>query len=185
MAQHFPRWILTVSVGSQLAVCRRCSGLLVFDNGLRCVRCDRQVKRIVKAARLAYFGLLPPIGIDGLARIKRSLMAKSPPQHLVGKDGAIGTYLLVPLVATLPQRFPNKEVRVAYMPGFFSIEGVRYSGPSHENHMLDQGFMCLFAPGQWQPELTCRQVLQQRAYPHVVKFLNYSNGKNTAFAKVS
>jgi hypothetical protein len=45
--------------------------------------------------------------------------------------------------------------------------------------------MCLFAAGQWSPEMTCREVLQQRAYAHLVKMLRYANGKADAFAVVS
>ena len=51
--------------------------------------------------------------------------------------------------------------------------------------MLGDGTMCLFAAGQWRRSMTCREVLQQRAYPHVIKLLNYADGKRDAFAIVS
>src|SRR5262245_10338953 len=63
MAKAFPRWLLTVADGAKLQHCERCAGLVIFDRGLRCVVCDAVQK---PAGRLAWFGLLPPIGIDGL-----------------------------------------------------------------------------------------------------------------------
>jgi hypothetical protein len=56
---------------------------------------------------------------------------------------------------------------------------------SHEVHLYGSGCMCLFAPGEWRPEMSCREVLQQRAYAHVIKLLNYGNGKRDAFTLVS
>ena len=72
-----------------------------------------------------------------------------------------------------------------YLPEFFQIRGIPSPTPSHEYHMFDKGQMCLFAAGQWRAETTCREVLQQRAYAHVIKLLNYANGKRDAFGIVS
>jgi len=81
--------------------------------------------------------------------------------------------------------FPEQPLRVAYLPGFFSIPGVPEDAPSHVVHLLGNGVMCLYAPGEWRPELTCREVLQQRAYPHAIKLLNFAAGRRRAFAIVS
>ncbi|MBN2499024.1 MAG: hypothetical protein JXR96_30825 [Deltaproteobacteria bacterium] len=187
MAEHFPRWILTAGKGRERVRCRRCAGPLVFWRGLRCALCGRDFDRGSKIGRprLAWFGLLPPIGIGGLARIDEALRASTPEQHVLGERPGIGRYFLVPLVAAYPSDFPRSAVRVHYLPGFFRIRGMPPDSPSHATHLYGQGQMCLFAGGEWQPETTCRQVLQQRAYAHVVKLLNYANGKRRAFAKVS
>jgi hypothetical protein len=185
MGRHFPRWLLTLAVGRERLLCRRCAGAIVFDRGPRCVACDQAAAEIPASARLAWFGLLPPVGIDSLERVAPALRARPPRWHAVGEQPGIGGYLLVPLVASYPHGFPEEPVRVAYLPGFFSIPGVPPEGASHETHMLGGGFMCLYAPGEWSPELSCREVLQQRAYAHVIKLLNYANGKHGAFAIVT
>ena len=77
------------------------------------------------------------------------------------------------------------SVQVAYLPGFFQMPGLPREAPSHRVHMLSGGVMCLFAPNDWRREMTCREVLQQRAYPHVIKMLNYANGSRSAFDIVS
>jgi hypothetical protein len=187
MADHFPRWILTVCSGRERLTCIRCGGMLVFDRGLRCVVCERKIspRRLTKRVELAWFGLLPPIGIDGLGRLRKSLIARPPPQHLVGQRDGIGQYLLVPLVAAYPQAFPQSPVKVAYLPSLFAVKGMPREQASHAYHMLGNGFMCLFADGEWRRGMTCREVLQQRAYAHVIKLLRYGAGKRDAFASVS
>jgi hypothetical protein len=161
--------------------------MAVFDRGLRCVVCGRKVspRRLKKRVELGWFGLLPPIGIEGLCRLKESLVARPPSQHLVGQRDGIGHYLLVPLVALYPQGFPQAPVRVAYLPSLFSVKGMPPEQASHAYHMLSGGFMCLFADGEWRRGMTCREVLQQRAYAHVIKLLRYGAGKRDAFASVS
>lgn len=188
MAEHFPRWILTVSRDRdrRRVTCRGCGGMLVFDDGLRCVGCGAAVApRQLPRVSLAWFGLLPPIGLDGLRRLGAELTARPPAQHLVGKREGIGRYLLVPLVAVHPPGFPASPVRVAYLPSFFKARGMPPERASHAYHMLSDGFMCLFAEGEWRRGMSCREVLQQRAYAHVIKLLNYADGKRDAFASVS
>lgn len=187
MSAHLPRWILTVVKGRNTIRCKRCGGLLVFDRGLRCVACGkaRSVADLDPSVRLAFFGLLPPIGIDGLPKIKAGLAGHTPKRHIVGHSPEIGTYLLVPLVAVFPPEYPVAALAVAYQPGFFSIPYTPSGRASHEVHMVGGEFMCLFAARQWSPAMTCREVLQQRAYPHVIKMLNYAAGKRDAFAIVS
>jgi len=187
MAEHFPRWVLTASAGREPAPCPSCGGLLVFDRGLRCVECERATRSraLLKSANLAWFGLLPPIGIDGLRKLKRALVAKAPPKHVVGQRPELGHYLLVPLLARYPRDFPASAVQVAYQPGLFGVRGMPPESASHSTHMLGGGFMCLFASGQWRRVMTAREVLQQRAYAHVIKLLNYGAGNRRSFAKVS
>jgi len=188
MAEHFPRWILTVNRDRdrRRVTCCACGGMLVFDRGLRCVSCGEAVKpRQLPRVSLAWFGLLPPIGIDGLRCLGEKLIARPPAQHLVGRREGIGNYLLVPLVAIHPPGFPASPVRVAYLPSFFKARGMPPERSSHTYHMLSDGFMCLFVGGEWRRGMTCREVLQQRAYPHVIKLLNYADGKRDAFAIVS
>lgn len=139
MAQHFPRWLLSVAIDRKLVRCAKCKGMLVFDRGLRCVECEtaRSVDRLSNRVRLAYFGLMPPIGIDGLRRVKKGLGSRAPRQHVVGRATEIGSYLLVPLVASFPNDYPNSPVAVAYLPGFFQIPGTPAEGPSHLMASLD------------------------------------------------
>jgi len=187
MTEHFPRWVLTVSRGRERILCTQCKGLLVFDDGLRCVACGapRSPKSLTTGVNLAWFGLMPPIGIDGLPKIKRGLLAKPPPHHVVGQQPGIGNYLLVPLVAYYPAHFPRSPVQVAYLPSFFKIKGMPRDQAAHAYHMLGGGKMCLFAGREWRKNMSCREVLQQRAYAHVIKLLNFGNGKRNAFAIVS
>ena len=186
MAEHLPRWVLTVARGRDPIRCA-CGGTLVFDRGLRCVACEktRAPSRLAKDARLAWFGLLPPIGIDSLGRVKRALLKKVPDGHVVGRDPGLGTYLLVPLLANYPPGYPACPPQVTYRGSFFKIRGMPPDRASHEVHLYGGGVMCLFAGGQWDRATTVRQVLQQRAYAHVIKLLNFANGKRRAFAKVS
>jgi len=185
MAVHFPRWILTVSQHHALVRCQKCDGMVIFDRGARCVACDVKASRLPGAARPAWFGVMPPIGIDGLARIKDGLLARPPKGHVVGHREGLGNYLLVPLVVTYPPQFPLSPVEVFYLPEFRTIPGMPQEEVSHAFHMVGHGKMCLFAAGEWIPEMGARTTLQQRAYAHVVKFLNYANGKRNAFAVVS
>lgn len=187
MARHFPRWLLTVARGPLLLECPGCSGMLVFDRGVRCAACGKELSRsrIPRDTKLTWFGLLPPIGVDSLEKLKGRLVQKPPPRHVVGHSPATGTYLLAPLLATYPDTFPREPPRVAYFPEFFSIHGMPARGPAHGHHMLADDTMCLFAGGQWRAEMTCREVLQQRAYAHVVKLLNTANGKARSFAIVT
>jgi len=186
MGQHFPRWLLTLADDGSLLRCRACKGMLVFDQGIRCVLCGTELKRraLPRSVQLAWFGLMPPIGIDNLSKIRGALVSRPPPEHVVGHHAQLGHYLLTPLLVVYPEGFPSLPPQVGYLPGFFSIPGVP-SGVGHQHHMLGRGVMCLFAPGQWRPETTVREVLQQRAYPHVVKLLNFANGKHDAFSRVS
>jgi hypothetical protein len=187
MAQHFPRWLLTVVRGSAPMTCPSCQGMLVFHRGLRCSSCARELlrSRIPQGVQLSWFGLMPPIGIDSLARLRDRLLASAPPRHVVGQSPATGHYLLVPLLATYPEEFPQTWPRITYFKELFSVRGMPGRGPSHTCHMLPDDVMCLFAAGQWRAEMSCREVLQQRAYPHVVKLLNYADGKTNAFAIVT
>ena len=187
MACHFPRWLLTAARGQQLLPCPACGGMLVFDRGVRCAQCARELARskIPGGTKLAWFGLMPPMGIDSLRRLRDHLVQEAPARHVVGHTPAIGSYLLVPLLAVYPDTFPADSPRVSYFPEFFSIPGMPGRGPAHAHHMLSDDVMCLFAAGQWSPETTCREVLQQRAYAHVVKLLNYADGNTRSFAKVS
>jgi hypothetical protein len=187
MGAHFPRWILTACIGRNRLTCASCGGMLVFDRGLRCVACGRSIAptRVPKKAELAWFGLLPPVGIDGLNKLKRQLIARPPDGHLVGRREGIGHFLLVPLLAVCPPGFPKIEVRVTYLPSLFKVRGMPRDTTSHAYHMLGGGVMCLFAGREWRRQTTCREVLQQRAYAHVIKLLNYGNGKRNSFAVVS
>jgi hypothetical protein len=183
MAQYFPRWLLTVAVGRELHRCRTCQAVLVFDDGLRCVECQHADKTAPPAARVAWFGVMPPVGIDGLPQVKASLSRGAPAHHVMGTREGLGVFLLVPLVAAYPPGFPATPVDVSYLREFSQLAPTEQV--SHTFHMLGQGRMCLFAPGEWYPAMTAREVLQQRGYPHLIKFLNYANGKRDAFAKVS
>ena len=187
MCQHLPRWITTVGFGRDLIRCRHCHGLLVFDRGLCCVACGASVapKELPAGAQLAWVGLMPPVGVDGLARVSEGLSSGVPEGHVAGRHAGLGRYLLVPLVVIYPPKFPVVEPEAYYLPGFFQIPGMPAERPAHEYHMLDRGRLCLFASGQWRREMTARQVVQQRAYPHLIKMLNYADGKRAAFAKVS
>lgn len=187
MAQHFPRWLLTVARGTSMLACPSCAGMIVFDRGVRCSQCARGLapSRIPKDVRLAWFGLMPPIGIGSLSRLGERLRTKAPPRHVVGESASTGRYLLVPLLAVYPDTFPADDPRIAYFPELFAVPGMPARGPSHSAHMLGDFVMCLFAAGQWRPETTCREVLQQRAYAHVVKLLNYADGNTASFAKVT
>jgi hypothetical protein len=104
---------------------------------------------------------------------------------VVGSRPDLGHYLLVPLVALYPADFPTAPPRVAYFQGMFQVPGMPAEGCSHTYHMFSGGFMCLFAPDEWRSSMTCRDVLQQRAYAHVIKLLNYADGRRQAFAIVS
>jgi hypothetical protein len=187
MAEHFPRWLLSVSCGRELVGCKACKGMLVFDRGVRCVLCAREARarELPEHASLAWFGLMPPIGIDGLDKIKDQLATRPPPKHVVGTRDDLGTYLLVPLVASYNADFPANAPSIFYLPGMFSIPGMPSDSAAHEYHLFGQGQMCLFASGQWHKEMTMREVLEQRAYAHVIKLLNYANGKKNAFKIVS
>jgi len=187
MSVHFPRWLLTVSAANRLWKCDQCQGLLVFADGLRCVACNAAPSRrsLPTALMLSWFGLLPPIGIDGLAKIKAKLIAKPPKQHVVGHAPAIGHFLLVPLVVSYSAGFPGTAPAACYLNEFFEVPGMPKNTASHEAHLFGAGQMCLFASGQWRAEMTVREIVQQRAYAHVIKLLNYANGKRDAFRIVS
>ena len=158
----------------------------MLDRGLRCVVCDEALTgKLSGEESLAWFGLMPPVGVDGLARVKKGLRGGVPAGHVFGRHEGVGRYLLVPLVLTYPSRFPAAEPEVYYQPGFFQLPGMPAERPAHEYHMLSQGRLCLFASGEWRRRMTAREVLQQRAYAHLIKMLNYANGKHRAFAKVS
>jgi hypothetical protein len=185
MAQHFPRWVLSVSDGHALTKCPACGGVLVFDGGVRCVACERAFNARKDNHHPAWFGLLPPIGLGGLTNIKDALVAKPPPGHVVGEHATIGAYLLVPLIAVIPAQFPHQAPAVHYLPTIRAIAGMPQEEVSHAFHMLSNHQMCLYASGEWTADTTCRETLQQRAFAHVVKLLNFANGKKTAFAIVS
>ena len=181
MADHFPRWVLTVADGRRLVRCGRCDGLLVFERGLRCVQCSKEAA--VGASRAAWFGLLPPIGLDGLPKVARAVATRPVPHHPTGERAGLGRYLLVPLIASYPATFPGAPVDVFYLPELGQLCPTEQV--SHHVHMLGGGRMCLYAAGEWSPQSSAREVLQQRAYAHVVKLLNTADGRTTAFAKVS
>lgn len=183
MAAHFPRWLLTLTRDGVPARCRSCDGLYVFENGARCVQCG--TTSVPRNTRGGWFGVMPPIGIDGLAHIKDKLLARPPQRHVVGYREPIGNYILVPVVVAYPAEYPRYPPNVHYLPEFRSIPGIPGDEYSHTFHMIGTGRMCLFTSSEWSEQLTCRDVLQQRAYPHVIKFLNYANGKKDAFAIVS
>ncbi len=187
MAAHFSRWLLTVSARGERIRCAACGGMLVFDRGLRCVACGRTrpPSKLPRGARLTWFGLMPPIGIDGLAELKPAILRKPPAEHLVGERPDLGHFLLVPLCAAYPADFPSSPVEVHYQAGIFEIPGMPAPTMSHATHLLNDRIMCLFTASQWRSEMTCREVLQQRTYAHVIKLLNYGNGKREAFGIVS
>lgn len=183
MAAHFPRWLLILAREGQPVLCR-CDGMFVFERGVRCVLCGDPPKD-ARGARAGWFGVLPPIGLDGLARVKAAVTKKPPKRHVVGARAGIGTFMLVPLVVQYPGAYPRDPLDVYYLPEFRDIPGVPVDEYSHTFHMIGRGRMCLFAATEWREDTTPREVLQQRAYPHVIKFLNYANGKKDAFAIVT
>ena len=183
MARHFPRWVLVLVRDGRVLHCK-CDGVFVFDGGSRCAACGKTSKD-ARTAHAGWFGLLPPIGLDGLPVVKRAIVERPPRRHVVGHAEALGTYVLVPLVVQYASGFPRTALDVHYLPEFRDIPGVPRDEYSHTFHMIGATRMCLFAPGDWREELTAREVLQQRAYPHVIKFLNYANGKRDAFAIVT
>ncbi len=185
MAAHFPRWLLTIVCDGQPVPCRACEGLFVFDAGVRCVQCSKAARDLPRNGRAGWFGLMPPIGIEGLANIRDALVARPPRRHVVGRADTLGNYLLVPLVACYAADHPKHPIDVYYLPEFRDIPGVPRNEFSHAFHMIGTGRMCLFAAEDWHDRITCREVLQQRAYAHVIKFLNYANGKHDAFAVVT
>lgn len=186
MQRHFPRWVLTLGEPGAFQRCD-CGGPLVFHRGISCAVCAKEHPRrnLPRGLRLAWFGTLPPIGIGSLAKVGPSLQRKPPPGHVVGDQPGIGPYLLVPLVVTYPAGFPSLPVEVSYLPGLFEVAGMPVRAPSHTCHLLSNGVMCLFASGQWRPELTVREVVQQRAYAHAVKLLTYADGRHDSFAIVT
>jgi hypothetical protein len=183
MTAHFPRWLLVLVREGQPLTCT-CDGLFVFDRGVRCVLCEKAPKE-PRGARAGWFGVLPPIGLEGLARVRDAVTTKPPRRHVVGKRDPIGTFMLVPLVVQYPAAYPRYPLDVYYLPEFRDIPGVPSDEFSHAFHMIGKGRMCLFAPAEWREDSTPREVLQQRAYPHVIKFLNYANGKRVAFSIVT
>jgi len=185
MAEHFPRWVLAVIREGEPAACRGCEGLLVFDAGIRCASCGKAPRELPRGCRAGWFGVMPPVGIDGLARIRDALVERPPRRHVVGHRAGLGHYVLVPVVAAYSAEYPKYPLDVFYLPEFRDVPGVPRTEFSHEFHMIGEGRMCLFAAGEWHEGMTCREVLQQRAYAHVIKFLNYANGKRDAFAIVS
>jgi hypothetical protein len=185
MGSHFPRWVTVITQGRDVLTCAGCGGMLVLDRGVRCVACEEVARRLPVDCGPGWFGLMPPIGVDSLAKVRERLGAKPPPRHVVGHREGMGTFILVPLLVSYPRNFPLVPPRVHYLPGFFKIPGMPADACSHSYHLLGGGLMCLFAPGDWRQEMTCREVLQQRGFPHVVKMLAYANGKRDAFAKVS
>jgi hypothetical protein len=182
MAKHFPRWVLSVAKGRSLEACA-CGGVLVFDQGLRCVSCAKLCKK--KDVRLSWFGLMPPIGIDSLPKVREAIARNPPGRHVLGHHPRIGNYILVPLIVTYPASYPGDSPHVFYLPELGAVQGVPSEQIGHSFHMLPEGRMCLYAGGEWSDASCVRETLQQRAYAHVVKLLNYANGKTSSFSKVS
>jgi hypothetical protein len=185
MAEHFSRWVLILVREGQPVPCSSCASMIVFDDGLRCASCAKALKGVPTGAHAGWFGLLPPIGLDGLPTVRDAVLAKPPRRHVVGRRDELGAFILVPLVAMYGPTYPRTPLEVFYLPEFRDIPGIPRDEYSHAFHMIGKGRMCLFAAGDWREELSPRVVLQQRAYPHAIKFLNYANGKQDAFAIVT
>src|SRR5688572_30509785 len=104
MAKHFPRWLLVLVREGQPLQCK-CDGLYIFDRGARCVLCDKPPKDTRSHA--GWFGVLPPIGIDSLSKIRDQIVKKPPRRHVIGARDPLGTYMLVPLVVQYPHSYPK------------------------------------------------------------------------------
>ncbi len=188
MAKHQPRWLLTVSSGRTRLACPKCKGMLIFEQGLRCSACGTQLPthRLSNHARACWFGLLPPIGLSGLSKLDQALGTNGAPAgHVAAQHAELGRFLMVPLLSGYPPNYPKSPPQIRYLPGFFELPFMPPDKASHRVHLYGQGVLCLFASGQWNRKDFIRQVIEQRAYAHVIKMLNFANGKRRAFAKVS
>jgi len=175
MATHFPAWLLTVSNGTALTLCKQCGELLLFSEGkLRCRGCGR----VGKGPRLAWTGHLP-LPVDGLPRALGRILVQPHPAYPLVTVG--GTRLwLVPVVAHYPVDWPRSQPTIQYNPDLFRILGI--ASPSASHHMIG-ATLCLYASGQWR-SVTLRVVLQQRVVNHLASMLKIGDGQApvTAFA---
>ncbi len=180
MVEYFPNWLLTVVHDEKPGLCEGCGELLVWKpKGLVCVACDHAFKGNLKQAKfnLAWIGHLP-VPLPQAGPLLKRLRAKPNPAAPLIEVGE-QSYLLVPLLASYPENWPQHAPPIRYDRAFLDWIGIKASG--HTTHLVgvDGTTMCLYAA--WHA-VTLRVVLQQRVVNHVVSLFKIGQGVSTSEA---
>lgn len=174
MARHFPHWLVVASDGGRPLVCVACRIPIVpSDGACRCVRCGRTVR----ATGIAWSGILPALARrEPVFAGRRRALAEAGFEEV--RAGGY-EYLLVPLVARLPDEWPNREPEIRYPPRWLEALELPLSSGAH--HVIQQGRACLYAYNQWRAA-PLYEVIQQRVVNHVASLLKISAGHPPAVA---
>lgn len=174
MDRHFPRWLVVATDQKRPLFCAVCTLPVVPTAGrCRCVRCGRAVR----AGGIAWSGLLPALARQEPAFAERRRALAEAGFEMVRVGGH--EYLLVPLVALLPDEWPNREPEIRFAPSWLEALNIPLSSGAH--HVIQGGRACLYAYNQWQAA-PLYEVIQQRVVNHVASLLKIAAGQPPALA---
>ena len=151
-------------------LCRRCGELVVFDQGVRCVRCQ-QPAEIPDEAAVGVMGRIPaPISgrpfEAALDRRLAALRAAGDPRASLFEDSIIEVdgqrYLAPRFTLWFSQSWPHADPPVMVWSEYFDILDI----PPDHVYLADQYYrLCLFAA--WR-EQSAASVLQNRVAPRLL-----------------
>jgi hypothetical protein len=173
MAQYFPHWFLSGSIGGHPARCahRDCRGasLVPTEGALRCVRCGT----VGEADGLLWLGHLPSLARTEPAFQRRRKALRRSGFSEVTTGAAV--YLLVPLMVVYPGEWPNVQPVVRYARRWLDALDLPRSSGVH--HLIQGGRACIFSWGQWTA-MPVHAVLQQRMVTHLASLLKVAAGQS-------
>lgn len=174
MAEHFPRWSLTVLddiMGSPLH-CPRCRVMVrLSERGIVCPECGCEIQ-IPQSAALAWVGHMP-VPVNDLTQARARIARHPHPSYPLVQVGD-AEFLLVPLVAAYSRNWPHEPPTVRYDHHLATmLELPSWYGSTY--HILNNDMLCIYYPGHWTAQ-TMRNVLQQRVVNHLASLLKCANG---------
>jgi len=183
----FPTFLVSVGtssgwgMGAKLLPCPKCQEMLVFWNGLRCVRCEGEYKPD-KHILLALVGRIPCLlGKVITVGVKKEIQGRPYLGQVMRRIGSLkgankkrrfqnyliatddGTvYFAPPLYSFYSRNWPHSEPFIMVEPDYFNILGIE---PAHVWIGAPRYRLCIYA--NWR-EVPMKTVLLQRIQPRIL-----------------
>jgi hypothetical protein len=191
----FPEMVLTIGkksgsfpeIGIMLR-CNDCGGLIVFDNGLRCLSCKNPYTVLTPELLLAYIGKIPfeigKLGADNaplagstpfLTSIMRRLKAIPANRRAVYQDyffTSNGTAFFSPVIyAYFSKNWPKSDPYMIVDRSYFDVLNIPVT------HVYSSGGewirLCIY--GSWRENVTMKEVFKNRIIPRVYTDLMFAD----------
>ncbi len=183
MEKHFPFFIATVAKGRSIIYCSGCGELLVWQNSITCINCEKYFRVSARSAQLAYIGQIPSVigEVDEKGDFEEGkcrpffrkifLRLTSLPENLQryiseteNGQGGKKYFFTPPIKAVFSEGWPRGAPDVVLESEYFQLLGIPLAHAFPEGSYRGNR-LCLYS--SW-PKVTLRVVLQQRIVPRII-----------------